>query len=257
MRARRYGSVNKTIKIPSDPKSDEEIVEAYEKAITNKTKVLVVTHINNFTGQILPVSKISRMAHKYDVEVISDSAHAFAHVDFKIPELECDYLGTSLHKWLGAPLGTGLLYMKKEKIGKVWPLYGDDTYDENDIRKFSHVGTLPCHDYLAIEDAINFHQKIGGKLKEERLRFLSTYWMDKLRDEKNIKIYSPSDSQRYGAIGNVGVTGIDSAELVEILYEKYGIFTTTKKTGIIVTPHLYNTMEELDTFVAAMKEIAS
>lgn len=256
MRARRYGSVNKMINIPLDPKSDEEIVAAYEEAITPKTKVLVVTHINNFTGQILPVREIADMAHRHDVEVISDSAHAFAHVDFKIPDLDCDYFGASLHKWLGAPLGTGILYMKKEKIEKVWPLYGDDRYEDDDMRKFGHIGTIPCHNDLAIEDAIRFHQMIGGQRKEERLRYLSTYWMEKLQSHPNIQINSPSQSNRFCAIGNVRIKKLDSKELVDVLFEQYGIFTTTKLDGIRVTPHLYNSLADLDKFVAAMGEIA-
>ena len=256
MRARRYGSVNKFITIPSDPRSDEEVVAQYEDAITPKTKVIVVTHVNNFTGQILPVRKISDMAHNYNVEVISDSAHAFGHVDFKIPDLDCDYFGASLHKWLGAPLGTGVLFIKKEKINKVWPLFGDDRYGDDDIRKFGHIGTIPFHNDLAIEDAISFHRMIGAERKEERLRYLSLYWMEKLRDHPNININTPRQSGRFCAIGNVSINGKNPKDLVELLFEEYGIFTTTKMDGIRVTPHLYNSVADLDQFVIAMKEIA-
>jgi len=256
MRARRYKSVNKIIKLPFNPKFDEEIVEAYEKAITSNTKILVVTHMINFTGQILPVRKIADMAHQYGVEVISDSAHAFAHVDFKIPDLNCDYLGASLHKWLGAPLGTGILYMKKEKIEKVWPLFGDDKYADDDIRKFGHIGTIPCHNNKAIADAIKFHQTLGAKQKEERLRYLSTYWIEKVKDNPKIIINTPQQTQRYCAIVNVRVQNMDSIEVADKLYNKYGIFTVHKLDGIRITPHLYTSLKDLDLFVAAMQEIA-
>lgn len=152
----------------------------------------------------------------------------------------------------GAPLGTGILYMKKEKIEKVWPLYEDGRYEDDDMRKFGHIGTIPCHNDLAIEDAIRFHQMIGGQRKEERLRYLSTYWMEKLQSHPNIQINSPSQSNRFCAIGNVRIKNMESKELVDVLFEQYGIFTTTKLDGIRVTPHLYNSREDLDKFVLAM-----
>ena len=261
MRSRRFGTVNKIIKLPFHPKSDQEIVDAYEAAITPRTKVLLITHLINTTGQILPVRKIADMAHSYGVEVISDSAHAMAHVEFKIPDLDCDYFGSSLHKWLGAPLGTGVLYIKKEKIDKVWPLFGDDTYEDTDICKFGHIGTIPCHHDLAVTDAINFHHSIGGAKKEARLRYLARYWMEKVMDNPKIIINTPAQPQRHGAIANVGVQGIDSEELADVLFEKFNIFTVTKNVGEIsgvrVTPHLYNSTDELDKFVAALRELAA
>ena len=261
MRARRFGSVNKIIKLPFHPQSDEEIVNAYEAAITPRTKVILVTHLINTTGQILPVRKIADMAHARGVEIISDSAHAFAHVEFKIPDLDCDYFGASLHKWLGAPLGTGILYIKKEKIDKVWPLFGDNTYADTDIRKFGHIGTIPCHNDRAVADAIDFHHAIGGPKKEARLRYLTSYWMDKVKDHPKVVINTPAQSSRYCAIANVGVKGIDSDALADVLLEKYNIFTVTKNVGEIsgvrVTPHLYNSPDDLDRLVAALQELAA
>ncbi len=260
MRARRFGSVNKTIALPLHPTSDEEIVTAYEQAITPKTKVLVVTHLINTSGQILPVRKIADMAHRHGIEVISDSAHAFAHVDFKISDLDCDYFGASLHKWLGAPLGTGILYIKKEKIKKVWPLFGDDRYPDDDMRKFGHTGTIPCHDDLAIADAITFHESIGAKQKEERLRYLATYWINQVKDIPGVVINTPTESQRYCAIANVGIQGLASEKLADILFDTYNIFTVAKDNGemrgVRVTPHLYNTLSDLDALVVAFEEIA-
>ncbi len=261
MRARRFGSVNKIIKLPFHPRSDEEIVDAYEAAITPRTKMILVTHLINTTGQILPVRKIADMAHARGVEIISDSAHAFTHVEFKIPDLDCDYFGASLHKWLGAPLGTGILYIKKEKIDKVWPLFGDNTYADNDIRKFGHIGTIPCHNDRAVADAIDFHHAVGGPKKEARLRYLTSYWMDKVKDNPNVVINTPAQSARYCAIANVGIKGIDSDKLADVLLEKYNIFTVTKNVGEIsgvrVTPHLYNSLDELDQLVVALQELAA
>ena len=261
MRARRFGSVNKIIKLPFHPQSDEEIVAAYEAAVTPRTRVILITHLINTTGQILPVRKIADMAHAHGVEVISDSAHAFAHVDFKIPNLNCDYLGTSLHKWLGAPLGTGLLYIKKEKIKNVWPLFGDDTYADTDIRKFGHIGTIPCHNDRAVADAIAFHHSIGGQKKEARLRYLTSYWIDKVRNVPKVVINTPTQSSRYCAIANVGIRGVDSHKLADSLFEKYNIFTVTKNvgkvSGVRITPHLYNSLDDLDRLVAALKELAT
>ncbi|SDM70338.1 Selenocysteine lyase/Cysteine desulfurase [Catalinimonas alkaloidigena] len=261
MRTRRFGTVNTLIDLPFHPRSDKEIVAAYEKAITPRTKVLLVTHLINTTGQILPVRKIADMAHRHGVEVISDSAHAFAHTDFKIPDLGCDYLGASLHKWLGAPLGTGILYIKKEKIPNVWPLFGDDTYPADDIRKFDHIGTLPCHNDLAIAEAIAFHAQIGAQAKEERLRYLTTYWRDQVKDLPGVVINTPQEAHRYCAIANVGIQGMDSKELAAMLFDKYRIFTVAKDIlevkGVRVTPHLYTSLADLDHLVSALREMTA
>ena len=201
------------------------------------------------------------MAHARGVEVISDSAHAFAHVDFKIPDLDCDYLGTSLHKWLGAPLGTGILYIKKEKINRVWPLFGDDTYEDTDIRKFGHIGTIPCHNDRAVADAIAFHRTIGGPKKEARLRYLASYWIDKVSNIPQIVINTPTQPSRYCAIANAGIKGMDSRTLADALLEKHNIFTVAKNvgdvSGVRVTPHLYNSLDDLDRLVIALKELAA
>ena len=160
------------IDLPLHPASDDEIVETYARAITPRTRLLLVSHMVNITGQILPVRKIADMAHARGVEVIVDAAHSFAHVVFTIPELGGDYLGASLHKWLSTPLGAGLLHVRKEKIRGVWPLFGDTGMPPDDIRKFEHIGTHPSWTVLAIADAIRFHRMVGGERKEARLRFL-------------------------------------------------------------------------------------
>ncbi|NUO00281.1 MAG: aminotransferase class V-fold PLP-dependent enzyme [Saprospiraceae bacterium] len=260
LQARRYGMVNKMISLPNDPQSDAEIVSLYENAITSKTKLLMICHMVNITGQILPVKKICEMAHSKGVEVMVDGAHAVAHIDFKLSDLDCDYYGSSLHKWLGCPLGAGILYVKKEKIEALWPLFGDSGYADNDIRKLNHTGTHPVHTDLTIENAIAFHQKIGSDRKEARLRYLQHYWTDQVRGLPNIVLNTPSDKTRSCAIANVGIASMKPAVLAKTLLEKYKIWTVAidyaNVHGVRITPHLYTTPGELDVLVKALKELA-
>ncbi len=259
--ARRYGIVNKIISLPNHPQSDEEIVDLYEKAISPKTRLLMVCHMVNITGHILPVKKICDMAHRHGVEVIVDGAHAFAHIDFKINDLGCDYYASSLHKWLGCPLGAGILYVKKEKIKNIWGMFADTGYADDDIRKLNHTGTHPVHTDLTIVDAIQFHEKIGSQRKEARLRFLQEYWTKQVRNIKGITVNTPADTQRACGIANVGVTNLKPGILAKTLLEKYKIWTVAidyaNVQGVRITPHLYTTTDELDVFVKALKSIVT
>lgn len=258
--ARRRGIVNKFVKLPLHPKSDEEIVRIYENAITDRTKIILVTHLINISGQVLPVQKISDMAHSHGVEVLCDGAHSFAQLDFKIPDLHCDYYGASLHKWLCCPLGAGILYVKKEKIAKVWPLFGDTGYPADDIRKFEHIGTHPVSTNLTISSAIKFHQAIGASRKEARLKYLKAYWTNQVKEVPGIVVNTPFETQRHGAIANVGIEGLSPNELADQLYERFNIFTVAINNpsvkGVRITPHLYTDMEDLDTLVSALKTLA-
>ena len=259
--ARRYGIVNKVISLPNHPQSDEEIVDLYEKAISPKTRLLMVCHMVNITGHILPVKKICDMAHRHGVEVIVDGAHAFAHIDFKINDLGCDYYASSLHKWLGCPLGAGILYVKKDKIKNLWGMLADNGYADDDIRKLNHTGTHPVHTDLAIANAIQFHEKIGSQRKEARLRFLQEYWTKQVRNIKGITVNTPADTQRACGIANVGVSHLKPAVLAKTLFEKYKIWTVAidyaNVQGVRVTPHVYTTTEELNMFVKALKNIVA
>jgi selenocysteine lyase/cysteine desulfurase len=260
LQARRYGIVNRMVSVPLNPSSDEEIVDLYEKAITPKTRLLMICHMINISGHILPVKKISDMAHRHNVEVLVDGAHAFAHLDFKITDLGCDYYGSSLHKWMGVPLGAGILYVRKEKIAKIWQLFGDMGYADDDIRKLNHTGTHPVATDLAIQDAIRFHEMIGVQRKEARLRYLQRYWTDQVRNHPKIFLNTPTAPERSCGIANVGIEGIKPGDLAKMLMEKYKIFTVAIDTanvhGIRVTPHLYISTKELDLFVNALKQIA-
>lgn len=260
LQARRYGIVNKMVSVPNHPKSDEEIVEIYAKAITPKTRLLMVCHIINITGHILPIKKICDMAHAKGVDVMVDGAHAINHFNFKISDLGCDYYGSSLHKWLSTPLGAGLLYVRKEKIANLWQMFGDMGYKDDDIRKLNHTGTHPVHTDLAINAALDYQQKIGIERKEARLRYLQTYWTSKVREIPNIVVNTPADPKRHCGIANVGVSTMKPADLAKTLMDKYKIWTVAidyaNVHGVRVTPNIYTTTAELDIFVNALKDLA-
>ncbi len=261
--ARRHGIVNKLVSVPADPRNDEEIVQLYANAITPRTRLLMVSHMINVTGQILPMRKIADMAHARGVDVLVDGAHAFAHFEFTIPDLGCDYYAASLHKWLGCPLGTGILYVRREKIAALWPIYGDHRMnDDTDIMKLNHTGTHPVHTDLAIDDAIAFHEMIGTRRKEARLRYLQQYWTSKVRPLPNVIMNTPADPKRVCAIANVGVKGVAPADLAKTLLDKYKIWTNAVDSdparvhGVRVTPHVFILPKDLDVLVKAIGEIA-
>jgi len=258
---KRYGVVNKIISVPNHPSSDEEIVSLYEKAITPKTKLLMVGHMINITGQILPIRKICDMAHAKGVEVLVDGAHAFAHIQYKISDLNCDYYGASLHKWLSVPLGAGILYVRKEKIAKIWPLLADGEKDLSNINRLNHTGTLPVHTDLAIEDAIDYYHMVGADRKEKRMRYLQHYWTSKVRNVPRIIVNTPADEKRVCGIANVGIEGIAPGDLATRLLKEHNVFTVAidyaNVYGCRISPNIYTTTEELDHFVAALKKMAS
>jgi selenocysteine lyase/cysteine desulfurase len=257
--SKRRGLKCVEISIPLVPRDDQELVDVYAKAITPRTKVLLLSHMVNITGHILPVRKIADMAHARGVAVIVDAAHSFAHVRFTLPELDGDYLGASLHKWLCTPLGAGILYVKKEKIRTVWPLLGETSVPEDDIRKLERLGTQPSWTALAITDAIRFHNMIGAGRKEARLRFVQQYWTDKVRGMPKVYLNTPP-GERACAIANVGITGMTPKALADTLFDKYKVYTVAIDTkpvkGVRVTPHLYTTTAELDTLARAIGEIS-
>ncbi len=255
----RYGVINKRVSVPLHPKSDEEIVDLYASAITDKTKLLMVCHMINITGHILPIRKICEMAHAKGVEVMVDGAHAFGHFTFSIPDLHCDYYGSSLHKWLSAPLGSGLLYVKKEKIANVWPLIATHIKDPDDVSRLNHTGTHPDHTDLAIGDALDFYQMIGAERKEARLRFIQNYWTSKVRDLPHVHVNTPVDPARSCAIANVGIQGMEPSDLAETLMSKYKIYTVPINGagvhGCRITPNVYTSTAELDVLVKALTEL--
>ena len=261
LQARRHGIVNRVVSLPLDPQSDDELVQLYASAITPKTRLLMVGHMVNITGHILPVRKIADMAHARGVDVMCDGAHAFGQLAFRIPDLGCDYYGASLHKWLGTPLGAGILYVRQDKIAGLWPIYADESMADTDIRKLNHTGTHPVHTDLGIDDAIDFHESIGTERKEARLRYVQRYWTSRVRDVPNVLVNTPTDPKRSCAIANVGVRGMTPADLAKTLFERYKVFTVAIDTanvhGVRVTPQLFTTPKELDVLVRALKELAA
>lgn len=262
--ARRYGMVPVNVSVPVNPQSDDEVVRLYANAITPKTKLLMCCHIINITGHILPVRKIADMAHARGVDVMVDGAHAFAHLDYKIPDLGVDYYGASLHKWLGVPLGAGILYVKRDKVAKLWPVFGESSgVADDNIMKLNHTGTHPAHTDLAIEHAIAFHQSIGAERKEARLRHLQNYWTKQVRDLPNVVMFTPADPARSCAIANVGIKGMRARDVARTLLDKHRIWTVgidnaaAGVQGVRVTPHVYTTLAELDVLVKAVREIAA
>ena len=257
----RYGVVNIKLSVPNHPKNDEEIVNLYASAITTKTKVLFVSHMINITGQVLPIRKISDMAHAKGVQVIVDGAHAFAHIKFRMDELDCDYYAAALHKWLSTPLGAGLLYVKKDNVKKLWPLLADGEKDMNKINRLNHIGTHPVHTDLTINDCMDYYEIIGAERKEARMYFLQNYWTSKVRNLPKIIINTPADASRSCGIANVGIEGILPADLAKRLMTEHKVFTVAidyaNVRGCRITPNIYTTTKELDSFVLALKTLAS
>ena len=259
-RAQRNGIVYKQISFDFPIEDDDAIVNAYEKAITNKTKIIHVTHVINWVGQIMPVQKIARMAHAKGIEVLCDSAHGFGLLDYKISDLECDYWGTSLHKFLSAPIGSGMMWIKKEKIEKIWPLLCNDKPHSSDIRKFETIGTRSFPIEQGIGEAVNFHNAIGSKRKEERIRFLKNYWAEKVKDVSRVKLHTSLQSKYSCAICGVSIDGMDPVEFDAQLFNKYKIHTVGIKwenvSCVRVTPHVYTRLDDLDKLVNAITEVA-
>jgi selenocysteine lyase/cysteine desulfurase len=256
----REGLKLNLIKIPIAPNNVDDIAAAFERAVTPKTKLILVSHQINLTGQILPVRKVCEMARSKGIESIVDGAHAFAQFDFKRDDLQCDYYGTSLHKWIYAPKGTGMLYVRKEKIPKVWALMASEGQNKNDIRKYEEIGTHSAAMRLAIGEAILFHNAIGGKRKEERLRYLSRYWMNNLKAVPKVGFNTSFDPKQSCAIANFKVDGVDPVQLGSYLMAKHKIFTTPivhdEFTGIRITPNVYTTLWELDRFCSVVADVA-
>jgi selenocysteine lyase/cysteine desulfurase len=254
------GVVSKKIMLPNNPSSDEEIVALYKAAITPKTKLIMVCHMVNITGQILPVRKICDMAHANGVEVMVDGAHSLAHIPTTMKDLDCDYYGSSLHKWLSAPLGTGLLYIKKDKIAKISPLFAEEEKPENDIKRLNHTGTTPVHAILGIETALDYLNVIRLDRKTERLRYVQHYWSDQIRDDQRFELNTPTDSARSCGIANVGVRGMEPNELSKRLLNDHGIWTVAINRpgvkGCRITPNIYTSEQELNQFVDALHKIA-
>ncbi|HEX9887445.1 MAG TPA: aminotransferase class V-fold PLP-dependent enzyme [Longimicrobiales bacterium] len=258
-RERREGIVTRQIQLPIPAEDPAEVVRLFEDAITPRTRLILVSHMVNITGQILPVRELVAMARRHDLPVIVDGAHALAHFDFTLGELECDYYSSSLHKWLFAPIGTGLLYVRRDRIPGLWPLMAAPERMDGDVRKFEEIGTHPAANYLAIGEALTFHQGIGPDRKTERLAHLRNTWAEALLQHDRVRLHTSLKPGFACGIATVEVDGVDSAALNAHLWKAHRILAVSIKhpefEGIRVSPSVYTTPSELDRFVDAVERV--
>lgn len=257
-REQREGIILKWIDIELPSEEEEALTKAYTDAFSRRTKAVFITHMTNWSGQLLPVQKIARAAKARDIEVIVDGAQTFAQINFAIPDLECDYFGTSLHKWLGAPFGSGMLYVRKEKIANLYPLFAAPDATQDDIRKFEHLGTRSLPIEQGIIEAINFHEMIGIERKEKRLRYLNNYWIDRVKHLPKVKFNTPLHPDFSCALILLEVLGKNTKEVHTFFFKKnIHLTTSTIKdlNGIRISPNVYTTTQDLDRFIQALKEL--
>jgi len=259
-RVRRDKIVVNKIAFPVPTTNLSELTDRISRAITPKTKVIHICHITNLTGQLFPVRDIARLARSKGIQTIVDGAHAFAHFPFKMSELECDYYGCSLHKWLLAPVGTGFLYVRRENIAKLWPLTPAAASKSDNIRKFKEVGTHPAANHNAIAEALAFHQAIGTERKAARLRYLNDRWAKRVDKLPGVKILNSREPNQAWGLFNVSLERVDAPKAYDYLWSKYRIITAAIKRddyqGLRVTPNIYTTLEEVDTFAHAIEDVA-
>ncbi|MBS1507684.1 MAG: aminotransferase class V-fold PLP-dependent enzyme [Bacteroidetes bacterium] len=241
--------------------NDDVVLKAYIDATTPKTKIWHITHLMTWTGQILPAAKLCAEARKRGIISIVDAAHSFAHVDYKISDFNCDYFGTSLHKWLCAPFGTGMMYIRKEHIEKTWPLFAIDKPKSGDIKKFEALGTRSFAPEQAIGQAIDFHNAIGARRKQERLHYLKSYWCNTLTKNPRVKLHISLKPEYSCALGTFSIDGLDVGDISSKLMSDYQIHTVSIKwenvNAVRVTPHVYTTTRDLDRFIDAVQKIAA
>jgi selenocysteine lyase/cysteine desulfurase len=239
---------------------DDAIVERYRTAITPRTKVVHITHVINWTGQIMPVKRITAMAKAKGCDVVVDAAHSFIHLPLDLHDIGCDYAATSLHKWLCAPFGTGMMFIRREKIAGIWPLLGNHEPKSDDIRKFETLGTRSFAAEMAIHDALTFHETIGQERRTARFRHLRQYWTEKVKDVKGLRFYTSHDDRFAGGMCTVGLDGWDAEEMVGHLFNTRGLHTTPVKweqvNGVRISPHLYTAKAELDLLVGELTLMA-
>jgi isopenicillin-N epimerase len=257
-RERREGIVLKRLSFPLPLTDPTVFLRTLEAAITPRTKVIELTHITNLSGQIMPIREVVRIARPRGIEVFVDGAHAFAHFPFTRDELDCDYYGTSLHKWLHAPIGAGFLYVRKERIPRIWPMMAADRSRDDNIRKFEEIGTHPQANFNAVSVALTFHRGIGADRKIARLRYLRDRWAKALLAESpRVRVLTELGPDKAGAICLFGVDGLDPAQLGGWLMRNYRIVNTPivhpEFSGIRITPSIYTTVDEIDTFTDAVR----
>lgn len=258
---KRFGIVIKVADVPLTPFLPDEVVKAYCSLFTANTRMVHLTHLINLTGQVIPVAQIASLAHEKGIEVAVDAAHSVAHLDFKLPDLQADYVGASLHKWLCNPIGVGFLWMKKSHIQKIWPLMGDTDFPDTDVRKFEHQGTRPIHSLMTLPTAIALHQSIGANLKMQRLKYLMRSCCERVADHPGIAVNTPWNREdANSAISNIAVTGFSPQQLADRLLKKFSIFTVAidhpAVKGVRITPHIFTSVKDVVTLADALIQLA-
>ena len=255
----KIGITLKFVDVPLAPKNHQEIIDIYTDAITNKTRCILVTHLTHLTGQIMPVKEISTIARSKGIDVIVDAAHSFAQIDYRFQDLNADFIGVNLHKWFGNPLGAGLMYVKKERIKDIRPLYGDSKKAIDDIDKLGHYGTPATPIVMTITEAAKFHVMVGILPKEARLRYLKEYWTQRAKNIDRVSITTPLDAQQSCALASFKVEGVTAKDVVKKLDDKFRVFTVIRKlhddTVVRVTPNLYNSTDDLDRLLEGIEAI--
>lgn len=259
-RERRDGIVLKWLDFDIPMESNAEVIQKFKEAISPRTKVFHITHMINWTGHIMPAKELCALAKANNILSIVDGAHTFAHLDFKISDLGCDFFGTSLHKWLCAPFGTGMLYIRKERIKDVWPLLASPEDQIDNIRKFENIGTRSFAIEQAIGSAIDFHNAIGAARKEARLKYLKQYWVDQVKDVDKVKFYTSTNPNHSGALFNFGIEGMDAGPVHNSLFGTHKIHTSPikweKVNGPRITPHVYTKKYDLERLVEAINVVS-
>jgi selenocysteine lyase/cysteine desulfurase len=260
MLAERKGLHITEVDVPYDLEDEDAVVDLYAAAMTPRTRVLLLTHVVHRTGRIMPVARLAALAREKGIDAIVDGAHALAQIDFTIPDVGAPFAAYNLHKWVGAPLGTGMVYVARDRIADIAPLYGDVSFARTDIDKLGHVGAVPPAPIMAVEDALAFHATIGTSNKESRLRWLARRWMDQVADVPGVRLYTPRDPRLHCALGAFAIDGMPAAEVVRRLMDEHRIFTVVRKFGdaeiVRVTPHLYTQLDELDALARAIRQCA-
>lgn len=260
-REKRDGIVLKWVDLMLPIEDDDAIVGAYTQAFSDKTKLVHITHIINWTGQIIPARKIADIAHKKGIEVLVDGAHSFVHINYTIKDLDCDYFGTSLHKWLCAPIGSGMLFVKKDKISKLYPLFGAGDPESSDIRKFENLGTRSFPIEQGIAEAIDFQNMLGMERKEKRLRYLKNYWANQVSDLPGVRLNTSLKDEFSCAIANFSIKDKKLEDIDATLFNKYKIHTVginwENIHGVRVTPNVYTLTSDLDRLVKGIKELTT
>lgn len=260
-REKNEGIVLKWVDFDFPEEDKEKLIQKYTSLFTTKTKVVHITHLINWVGQVIPAAEIGEVAQKKGIRVVLDAAHSFAHLEFKINDLNCDYMGTSLHKWLCAPLGTGMMYIREDMIETIPPIFVGEPNLEKKMIKFEDLGTRNTPAELSVAHAVDFHTLIGSKRKQDRLFYLKNYWTEKVKSHPKIKISTPSSQELSGAIGLVSIEGKEGFAVESALFQNYRIHSVSikyeKLNGVRITPNVYTSTEELDWLVEGLLKIAN